>query len=291
MSRALRRVAAFEPVALLDLLDHLGYKREQVFFESQPGSFSQPTVVQGLDLKSEPIDHVVVQTNFGLLGAQSPLPSYFQSIIDDGDHDETALLAFLRFFDHGLIRSYLDAVYPERNTDIVRDWEQTKRSYVKMLGIRSVSTLHWLFELAFPELEVQVSKGPLTRRVQLDPARLGKVVLGAGAVLGGFTKVPVPGFHVRLLSEDERFDADRPWAEEVRRRLDEVVFPALEDPGVDIKVSLVIRSERVFAGLRPGSYLGFDRIEGGEARAREVHVFGGLVAVGAKRGREKGATA
>jgi hypothetical protein len=89
----------------------------------------------------------------------------------------------------------------------------------------------------------------------------------------------VPGFLVTLFADEEHTEFGRPWAEEVMRRLERFVFPALAEAAVELKVVLVIRSEKVWAQLRPGSYLGFDRVKGGQRKNREVQVFKGEVRV------------
>jgi hypothetical protein len=276
-----KRASAFDPIALLDLLAHLGYRPEEILFESHESVASQPRLIHSIEFKKSPIRHVVISLNMGLLATQSPLPTYFRDLLQDADLDEQAFAEFLRFFDHRLLQNSILAIYPERDTTVIRDWEQMKLGLLKLLGIRSESTLHWLFQLACPELEVRVDRGTLSRFVKLDGAELGVSVVGdPRTVLGGWTKAPVPGFHVTLFCEEEHTDFGRPWAEDVRRRLDSIVFPVISDAALELKVSLVIRSEKVWAQLRPGSYLGFDRIKGGARRNREVQVFKGTVVPG-----------
>src|SRR5207302_9236925 len=121
---------------------------------------------------------------------------------------------------------------------VLRDFEGTRRAYLRLLGVRSTGTLHWLFERTFPELAVAVERATLTRDVQLDAARMGEARLGGHSVLGGRTRVPVPGFHAILTCEEEHTDFERPWADEVQRRLATVVFPAIAESAVDLRVSL-----------------------------------------------------
>jgi hypothetical protein len=273
-----KRAGSFDPIALLDLLAHLGYRAEEILFESHESVSSQPRLIHAVDFRKVPIPHVVVSLNMGLLATQSPLPTYFRDLLQDADVDEQAFGEFLKFFDHRLLQSFLASIYPERDTTVIRDWEQMKLGLLKLMGIRSASTIHWLFELAFPETQVRVERGTLSRLVELEGAELGASIVGdPRTVLGGWTKAPVPGFHVTLFCEEEHTDFGRPWAEEVRKRLDAIIFPAISDAALELKVTLVIRSEKVWAQLRPGSYLGFDRIKGGARRNREVQVFKGSV--------------
>lgn len=276
-----RRAGSFDPIALLDLLAFLGWRSEEILFESHESVISQPRLVHAVEFRPKPLPHIAVQLNMGLTATQTPLPAYFRDLLQDPDIDEQAFGEFLRFFDHRLLQAFLASIYPERDPGVIKDWEQTKQSYLKLIGIRCHSTIHWLFSLAFPELQVNVARGTLSRFVKLEGAELGVSVVGdPRTVLGGWTKAPVPGFHVTLFCDEEHTDFGRPWAEEVRRRLDSVVFPAISDAALELKVSLVIRSEKVWAQLRPGSYLGFDRIKGGNRRNREVQVWKGSVTPG-----------
>jgi hypothetical protein len=270
-----RRAAEFDPSALVRLLAYLGYRPEEILFESAAREVSQPTLVHRVEFRSEPVKQAIVTLNLGLLGTQSPLPSYFKRLVEDPDVDEQSFTDFLRFFDHRLLDAWLRSIYPEHDPAIFKDFEKTKQSYLRLLGLNSVSTLHWLIELTYPELGVTVEKGTIMRSVQLEGARLGRCELGGGAVLGGWMRAPVPGYLVTLYADEEHTEFGRPWAEEVMRRLERLVFPAVSEGAIELKVVLVVRSERVWAQLRPGSYLGFDRMKGGLRKNREIQVFKG----------------
>jgi predicted component of type VI protein secretion system len=266
--------SGFDPTALLALLDHLGHRPEEILFESAIGDVSQPALLNRVAFERA---QVTVTLNMGLLGTQSLLPSYFKRILEDSDIDDESFVDFLRFFDHRLLEGWLQSLAPERDKKIFRDFERTKASYLRLLGLRSSSTMHWLVALVYPELGVRVDRSLMKRLVTLEGARLGHAVLGGGAVLGGRARAPVPGFLITLYADEEHTEAGRPWAEEVRRRLDSLVFPAVAQAALELKVVLVIRSEKVWARLGPGSYLGFDRVKGGMRRNREIQVFNGRV--------------
>ncbi len=261
-------------MALLALLAWLGRAPEEILFESSIGDVSQPALLQSVAFERA---QVTVTLNMGLLGTQSVLPSYFKRILEDADVDDESFTDFLRFFDHRLLEGWLHSLAPERDRKIFRDFERTKASYVRLLGLRSTSTMHWLVALAYPELGVRVEPSTMKRTVKLEGARLGHCELGGGAVLGGRARAPVPGFLVTLYADEEHTELGRPWAEEVKRRLDALVFPAVREAALELKVVLVIRSEKVWARLGPGSYLGFDRVKGGVRRNREIQVFNGRV--------------
>jgi hypothetical protein len=278
-----RRATEFDPVSLVQLLHNdLGYGSEDVFFQSNHAYTSATALVQSVEFESDPVRHVVVTLNLGLLGTQSPLPSYFKQLLSGRDLDEGGLLEFIRFFDHRVIQGFINAADPARDGTTFKDFDQTKRSYLALLGLRSTSSLHWLFELIFPELGVRVEPSTLTRTMPLEGVRLNATTLGSPAVLGGQARIPAPGFEVTLYCDEERTDFGGPWVESVRQRLDDVAFPALAASAIDLRVTLVIRSETVHARLSYESYLGFDRIRGGQRRNRQVQVWSGEVIPGAR---------
>jgi hypothetical protein len=286
-ARITARATEFDPIALVDLVLFLGYRPDEIFFESQPGLGSPATRILAIAFKTVPLRHVVVTVSHGLMGPQSPLPSYFAQLLSDPTLDDTAFLEFLHLFDHKLIDAFLKGASTERDASVFRDFDQVKKSYLSLVGIRSTSTLHWLFQRVFPELGVRVDRGTLRRTVDLEDTRLGYSALGRGSVLGGRTKVPVPGFSVTLFCDEEHTDFGYPWVEEARRRLDGVVFPVVADSAVDLRVSVVLRSEKVWAQLSPHSYLGFDRMKGGQRRNREILVWNGQVVPGSRCARRE----
>ena len=272
-----RRAAEFDPLALVEVLEHAGYAPEEILFRSNPTNASAVSLVASVKFHPLPPRRVVVTLNLGLLGAQSPLPTYFTELLASEDVDEGAFLEFLHFFDHHLIRAQLEGVEPELATGVFADFDQTKRNYLRLMGLRSATTLHWLFQLVFPELGVRVEQGTMNRFVPLDSILLATSRLGGSGVMGGVARVPVSGFVVTLSCEEEHCDFGHPWVEEVRRRLDALAFPPLAHASLDLRVSLVIRSEKVWARLSRTSYLGFDRIRGGQRRNRVILVWSGEV--------------
>jgi hypothetical protein len=277
IAEAARRIAEFDVAALLDLLAHHGCRREHLILKSHSTETSQATLLHHLEPRPEPF-RAALTLNLGLLGPQTPLPSYFFQLLGSDDVDEESLIAFLGFFDHLLVGAFLASIYPENDPTVYRSFEVTKRHYLSLLGLRSTSALHWLFQSIFPELGTTVVPATLARRVKVEPARIGKTALGDGSTLGGTTMVPVPGFEITLFCDEEYTSTDNPWADEGKRRLEDVLFPVLRDLDLDLKVSLVIRSRRAWARLGRGSYLGFDRLRGGVERNRVVVIFKGVPA-------------
>jgi len=272
-----KRVHEFDPISLLYLLEYLGYRREEIQFKSHASISSQTSLIQDIQFQQEPIRQVVIIVNLGLLSAQSPLPSYFLKKMDGGMVDTHAFIDFIGYFDHGVIMHYLHNLYPEINTNLFPDWELTKRRYLQMLDFKSCSTLHWFFQLAFPELGVKVEKVRLQRLSKTSSIRLGKTNLGSDAVFGKEKGIPVYGREVTLFSQGEFSNSGVPWPLEIKKRLDDLIFPILGEIDIDLEIVLVIRSQKRYMKLHSESYLGYDKIQGGEAKYRRIRIFRGQV--------------
>ena len=220
---------------------------------------------------------VIITLNLGLLGAQSALPSYFQKKMHKSSVDYIRFVDFIGYFDNFLIKSYLFAIYPEINRVLFTDWESTKRRYLQMLDLKLCSTLHWFFQLVFPELGVKVEKAQMQRGMQIESIQLGKTVIGDDAVFGKKTTVPVYGRRATLISESDLTDPGEPWLGVIRQRLAEQVFPILSSVGIDMEIFLVIRAQKGWAKLHTNSYLGYDKIRGGQEKYRRILIFKGRI--------------
>jgi len=270
-----KKIHSFDPVSLLHLLDFLGYRPEEILFKSHMSTSSQSSLIQGIEFHQEPVRQVIISVNLGLLSAQSPLPSYFLKKMDKGSIDTLCFIDFIEYFDHFLILNYLINLYPELNTKIHADWELTKRRYLLMLDFKSCSTLHWLFQLAYPELEVRVEKAMLQRVLQTNRICLGETILGTDAMFGEEKAVPIYGRQITLFSEDELTDSGEPWPREIKKRLDDLVFPILSSVGIDLEIVLTIRAQKSWVKLSCESYLGYDNMQGGKASYRRIRIFRG----------------
>ena len=269
------QVRRFSIEALIEQVLRLGYRPEDIRFRSIHSYVSQPSLVRKIKFRRMPRKRVTVYVNFGLLSAQSPLPSYFFRQLDSGSLDNDSFEDFLAYFDHQIIKDYLLSLYPELNRRLFKDWEQTKNHYLSLIDLRAPSSLKWLFDLVFPELEVKVEKAILGRGLTNEPIVLGQTKIGSDAVFGRQTKVPVHGVRVTLISEIEQFALSAPWPEEIKRRLEQDVYPKLRTVGMDIEILLVIKSQKSFAKLHVESYLGYDKIRGGSENYRRIKIFSG----------------
>ena len=143
------------------------------------------------------------------------------------------------------------------------------------MDLKSIITLFWMFQLVFPELKIQVKKVVMSRGLKASALIIGKTVLGSDAVFGKKTSVAVYGRRITLYSDDESTGSGEPWPKEIKTRLEEQIFPILRSSGLDLEITLVIRAQKRWMKLHSESYLGYDKIKGGEAQYRRIGIFRG----------------
>ncbi|MCK5797007.1 MAG: type VI secretion system baseplate subunit TssG [Deltaproteobacteria bacterium] len=278
------RLKAFDLPSLLHLLAALGWNRDEILFVSHVSTTSQPGLLHSIAFHRDPRRQVRIELNMGLLSAQSPLPSYFFKHIDYQVDDVSAFYAFIHFFDHRLLSDLIDYIYPETNGRVFGDANARQSRFLSFLNLRSVATLHWLFRGFFPELGLAVEKVRLGRVIRSGDFRLGTTRLGGDAVFGARTRVAVSGRRVTFFVDEEQNNAGEPWAAFIRRRLTEDVFPLIALAGLDLEIFLVLESERSWTELGGESFLGYDRLRGGDEARRRLQIFGGRVSKGSNAG-------
>lgn len=272
-----KRIREFDPLSLLLVLKRLGYSLEQILFRSHPSICSQDALFEEIRFRSQPSPHVVVSVNMGLLGAQTSLPSYFLKRMDRDDIDSARFVEFIQFFDHPLLFNFFRSIYPEVDARVFPDYEENHRRQLLMLGLRSPVTMHWMFHLVFPELDVRVEKAVLQRTLETRPFILGKSNLGRDSVLGRTFAAPIHGLRVHLFSDSEFSPDGTPWVKIIGRRLDDLIFPLLRAVGVELEIFLILRGQKSWARLKSGSYLGYDAFKGAREKQRRLLVFSGNV--------------
>jgi len=280
--KIVRGVRAFDLAALLRLLRHYGFQPYEIIFKSHMSDCSQRTLIEGIEFQQAP-RRVTITLNMGLLSAQTTLPSYFQKTVARKDIDAQNFADFIGFFDHFLIVNYVYSLYPEKNSRYFSNWEQTKRDYLELMDLKSCSTLFWIFQLVFPELTITVQKIIADRELTAAPLVIGKTVLGSDSVFGRKTTVPVYGRRVTLFSDQEATAAGMPWPKEIRRRLEQRVFPVLRPVELDLEIIHVIKTQKRWMKLHSESYLGYDKIKGGEAQFRRIRIYHGRLREAQKR--------
>lgn len=264
------RLRAFDATALLDLLAHLGYAAADIVFRAHESNAPQPSLFHDIDF-DEHAPRVVITVNVGLLSCRSPLPSYFGALLADMDMGEP-LRALLDLLDHALIRGRLLGERPERMFG--QAWDQARRDFLAVGGLRCPSGLDWLFRQAYPELEVAVRRGTGTRALPADGARVGHARLG-GCAFGNRSLVPVRDLEVTLGCRESLSGAGVPWLHEAQARLRDLVFPILHGTHVHLIVALLLFDDSMHAQLDAESPVGYAPLPGGSGRPRRIEIFRG----------------
>jgi hypothetical protein len=268
ISAAARR---FELCALLDLLAAHGYRDRDIELESHQTLLHQSSEIESVRFEHQPRRRVIITVNLGWLSPQGALPTYFQRVLLEQQGE--SLSGFLGFFCHHLLRCGVRGQFPERDPRLFTEFARTLRQLRSLLGLRSPSTVHWVFSQLFPELEVSVRRTVLTRRVRTRGMVLGTWDLGDGAVCGGISTLPVHALEVRLLGDEATTGTGVPWAQAADERLRSAVFPVLAVDGLFLRVLLVLRDQQGALVLQPQRFLGYEPIEGGAQPERSARTI------------------
>lgn len=272
------RIHEFDLLALLRLLEKIGYPFESIRFRSHSSICSQAGLIKSISFRDSPRREVVVSMNVGLLSAQSPLPSYFRKRLDVDQRSARNFEMFCSFFDHLLLLNYICNLYPELNTKLYPSWQENLQRYLHIIDLKSSSALHWLFQLVFPEVHVSVKQTVMASRLKTVPLLLGSTQIGCEATFGSHTHVPVSGRTVTLVTDNELNNTGVPWPKEARQRLNELLFPVLRPTGVHLHVELMLQDQKRWVKLMPQTFLGYDRLRNGTSSFRKVTIFNGSVA-------------
>jgi hypothetical protein len=266
----------FDPISLLMLLDYLGYGMDEILFCSHFSNCSQTRLVEGIKFHESP-RKVVITLNIGLLGGQSVLPNYLFKQVDNGSVDSELFAKFFGYFDDQLLRRFLFAIYSEFDQTFTQSWESRKNASLYTLKLDSITTLHWLTQLVFPELQVRVEKRTLKRNITLNSPILGKCHLSHQTVFGKRKEMLVPGKYITLITDEENFTNGQPWVHEINNRLQNLIFPLLRNVGVDLEIWLVIQTQGSALSLKQNSYLGYENIFSDKLQVRRIRIFSGYL--------------
>jgi len=270
-----KEIQRFDVFALLKLLEGLGYKASDIFFQSNPSLSSSSSICHDIIFKGKEYPRIILIVNMGLFSNQSPLPSFFKKKMDDGSIDPIAFTKYLGFFDHYLIRTFLGVSMPEDNGWFFSDWKETLREYLKFLALNSVSTLQLLFQLCFPELKVKVVKFPRVISLYSASIILGSTILGKDSFLQKNEKLTISSLKVFLTTSEPLTDLSVPWAFEIKKRIAHLIFPLLERVNIYLQVILVMEKVRHSAHLSTTTHLGYCCI-GENSRPFQFCIFSGI---------------
>lgn len=274
-----RAARSFDLKPLLNLLLANGFTRDTIILQSSLGGTSA-SIIEEVSFKKHHPRLAYVTLNVGLLGDSSLLPSYFLQVIEQSP-DADKFYDFIRFFDNRLLWSLIDALYPEDNARIFRDWSSAKQSFLKLLGVGSVSTLRWLFQLYFPELRVQVQRSSVLAPNTTDAFSFKpSSQLDGASVLGGRQASDASGFTVELIADEETNGRGKGWAGIVKARLETALLPRLAPFKLPLLIRVRVLEHASWARLEDTSqhqgFLGYDRILGDEATGHTFVVFRGV---------------
>ena len=274
--RARARSFALKP--LIDLLVAHGYRREQLLFESNREG-GATSLVHAVEFRAGGAD-VLITVNLGLLGDNALLPSYMLREIEHS-RDPQRFYDFIRFFDHRLIENYVRASWPEDDAAVYGDYTLLCRAVLKLVGLDSVSSLHWFVQQEFPELGVRVTRGAFPSSTQSHACRTGMSLLDGSSVIGRVYETEAQGFLIELVTDEEAYDRQRSWAAVVRARLNERCLPVLAPFRLPVRVVLTVLSHASWARLESGraetsGYLGYDRVKDDAESQHSVVIWSGI---------------
>jgi hypothetical protein len=266
------RAKDFDLIVLLRLLHSLGWERENIYFESNRDPVSSQSLIESVVFHRASPAHVSIVVNFGLLGANALVPSYFTDVIDES-MDPERFYDFIRFFDHRLIETFIYASYPEDDTSLYQSWDRVKLFYFKIIGAGSVSTLQTIFQLYFPELRVVVTRAPFRSSTDIHALRMGSSKLDGTAVIGREYESDAAGFKVDIYADEEINDIGEAWPHVVRNRLQSTVLPLLAPFRLSMIVTLTVLAHSSWARIKAVGYLGYERIEDDEEGAHRIEIW------------------
>jgi hypothetical protein len=255
--RIKENIQRFDIYALLKLLESLGYKAADIYFQSNPSLSSSSSICHDISFFEKEYPRIILTLNMGFFSNQSSLPSFFRKKMDEGSIDPVSFSKYLGFFDHYIIKTFLSMSMPEDNGWFFSDWKETIRHYLKFLALNSVSTLALLFQLCFPELRVAVMKFPRVISLQSSSITLGTTLLGKDSFLQKKKQLTISSLRVLLTTEEHLTELSVPWAFEIKKRMADLIFPLLEKINIYLQVDLIVEKVKESAHLSKTTHLGY----------------------------------
>ena len=258
-------------------MTHLGYPESCILYKSVFSTVSQSSLIADIEFKKLPEKQIIISLNWGTLSPQTPLPSYVMKVIGENYGDNQSFIDFINFFDHHLFKAFLVASYPESTSADGVCWQDLKTSFLKLGGMKSICTLHWLLQLIYPELDIQVKRRIFQQENESSCLRLGECILGDAQSLGKLESIPVNAFSITLYADEGRSPCMIPWPIEVLSRYRLQIENILANMNIYIELFLIIREQNSMARLSNDSYLGYDKIRGRELNKRRILIYRGRI--------------
>ena len=279
----------FDLLPLVRLLLQSGYDYEEILFESSSEGRSA-ALVRAVTFRKRPIRSVLITVEIGLLGDNSLLPSYFLRIAEQSPN-AAQFYDFLRFFDHTLIENLFRGLHPEFG-GAYHSWRGILASILRMARPASPGTLHWIFQLYFPELSVRVSRRRVRQLSDVHAFHTGRSRLDGSGILGRIYAAEVAGLQVDLIAPDQVDQSGREWSDVVLARLDHQLFPLLAPFRLPLVVRLVILAHASWAHVDDPlaveqGFLGYDRLRDKVEVKHTTVMFDGVTGARASGGPEE----
>lgn len=249
-----RRLGDFDLLSLLRLLKSESFGENTVWFSSHNSISSQNSLIESLKIVG---NNAFIEINIGILAPTGILPGYIRQFMDRPDVDNDGLQQLFKLFDHLLIASYLSQLYPEINRSFFANWQRTKRCYTKLQNMRSESSLHWLFETAFPEFTIALERLNYVSKPPKIASEIGQITLGE-SVKDAHTEFEKDSFRVTLNLRSELISSALNWSDVVQKRLENWVFPWLSEFKIYLEINLQTHFFGSYLKLFEKSALGFD---------------------------------
>lgn len=260
-----RRVCAaapeFEMRALLDLLESRGY--ESIRFRGARTRCFRASRIAAVRFDDPRPDWVTIVVNLGLLSNQSPLPDYFEKMLDYGIVDGR-LEEFLEGIDHPLLKQRFEVERGRNSAWLLPGWAEAEQSLLGVMDVRSPSTIDGIMRRAFPELGVIVRRGAEESTIRVPSVIVNQGRFGYSA-FGGEAIADVDALSITLISEDTNTESGERWEQEATRRLNEWVLPSIEGSGIALRVTLEIDESPRWIKLDGASQVGYDRFASPDA--------------------------
>lgn len=250
-----RQIEKFDLCALLKALNGYNLEFKKLLFEGTQNLASNAHLCKEITPEDGPVVSAIVRLNLGLFTPSSPFPSYYRRAMEKGEIDEDRFISFIQFFNHHVIKTILKFTWVEKF--FIPNWAAVKQQSLSMLGLDSVSSIHWLFSLYFPELELSVDKCTKEQRMSSAEFCLGISRLGEKYALGGYVRRKIRAYTVSLRSDTAQTETRKFWPAEIRQRLKERLFPHLSKTHIYLIVNFTIDQYKRATFLTPSSYLGF----------------------------------
>ena len=270
--RIKKAIHRFDLISLVRALHRANYDLHDIVFRSVPHQGASRTLIRDIEFHRKPTRYVTVYLTMGLHDDRGLLPSYFMRVADQME-DPGPLLNFLAYFDSRLLHNHINTLYVELGQNIYDSWSDLKDAYGTMTSLNSISGLHWLFSLYYPELRIAVSRTEAgTKRVNRG-ATTGTARLDGTAIMGKTAQGLSKGFVVRIYAHEEHHMSGESWPNLAQRRLLEHIIPRLRGLSFWLKVKLIVLEHQTPTSISNQEYLGFSRLRATERARLELSLY------------------